>query len=94
MSGFVYLSKEGYEKIQADLKQLKEVKRPELSEKISIARDFGDLKETVSLFAHDICGNTRQYWRHNATLYCQYGRHSAGLPCAYPGSFYGHNLLQ
>ena len=51
MSGFVYLSKEGYDKIQKELDELKQVKRPELSEKISVARDFGDLKENAEYHA-------------------------------------------
>lgn len=51
MSGWVYLSKEGYEKLKKELEELKQVKRPELSEKISVARDFGDLKENAEYHA-------------------------------------------
>ncbi|GAB4332189.1 MAG: transcription elongation factor GreA [Calditrichia bacterium] len=51
MSGWVYLSKDGYEKLKKELEELKQVKRPELSEKISVARDFGDLKENAEYHA-------------------------------------------
>lgn len=51
MSGFIYLSKEAYEKVKKELEVLKSEKRPELSKKISEARDFGDLKENAEYHA-------------------------------------------
>jgi transcription elongation factor GreA len=51
MSGYIYLSREGLDKMKNELKELKEVKRPELSRKISEARDFGDLKENAEYHA-------------------------------------------
>ncbi|KYK22046.1 transcription elongation factor GreA [Thermoplasmatales archaeon SG8-52-4] len=51
MSKFIYLSKEGYDKITSELEELKTQKRPELSNKISEARDFGDLKENAEYHA-------------------------------------------
>lgn len=51
MPEYVYLSQEGYDKLKAELDNLKQVKRPELSEKISVARDFGDLKENAEYHA-------------------------------------------
>ncbi|GAB4367540.1 MAG: transcription elongation factor GreA [Calditrichia bacterium] len=51
MPDYIYLSKEGYEKLQKELEELKHVKRPELSQKISVARDFGDLRENAEYHA-------------------------------------------
>lgn len=51
MTKFVYLSKEAYEKVKKELGELKTVKRPELSNKIAEARDFGDLKENAEYHA-------------------------------------------
>ena len=51
MSGYIYLSREGLEKMKKELKELKQVKRPELSRKIAEARDFGDLKENAEYHA-------------------------------------------
>ncbi|MCB0263345.1 MAG: transcription elongation factor GreA [Calditrichaeota bacterium] len=51
MSSFMYISKEGLEKLKADLHYLKAEKRPEISKKISEARDFGDLKENAEYHA-------------------------------------------
>lgn len=51
MTDFIYISKEGYEKLKEELKTLKSEKRPELSKKISEARDFGDLKENAEYHA-------------------------------------------
>jgi transcription elongation factor GreA len=51
MSKFNYLSKEGYDKLNSELEELKSHKRPELSNKISEARDFGDLKENAEYHA-------------------------------------------
>jgi transcription elongation factor GreA len=51
MSKFIYLSKEAYKKIKKELEVLKSEKRPELSKKISEARDFGDLKENAEYHA-------------------------------------------
>lgn len=51
MPDFFYISKEGLEKIKAELTELKSQKRPELAQKISEARDFGDLKENAEYHA-------------------------------------------
>ena len=40
-----YLSKEGYEKLQKELEYLKEVKKPEISERLNVAASHGDLSE-------------------------------------------------
>ena len=39
------MTKEGYAKLEQELEELKTVKRPEVVEKIKIARSFGDLSE-------------------------------------------------
>lgn len=47
MSDVVYLTKEGLEKLQAELKNLKEVKRVEIAEKLKEAISFWDLSENA-----------------------------------------------
>ena len=37
------MTQEGYEKLEQELEELKTVKRPEVVEKIKVARSFGDL---------------------------------------------------
>ncbi|MFB3192074.1 transcription elongation factor GreA [Staphylococcus pseudintermedius] len=39
------MTQEGYEKLEKELEELKTVKRPEVVEKIKVARSFGDLSE-------------------------------------------------
>ena len=39
----VYLSREGYEKLQDELKELKESERPTVRQALQRAREFGDL---------------------------------------------------
>jgi len=51
MAQFIYLSREGYEKLKKELEELKSVKRPEIAQKISDARDFGDLRENAEYAA-------------------------------------------
>lgn len=41
------LTREGYEKIEKELEELKVVKRREVSEKLKVARSFGDLSENA-----------------------------------------------
>ncbi|NQT22595.1 MAG: transcription elongation factor GreA [Candidatus Omnitrophica bacterium] len=45
--GIIYLSREAYEKLQKDLKQLKTVKRRQLSKEIETARGYGDISENA-----------------------------------------------
>ncbi len=47
MSGEVYLTQEGYEKLQEELNRLKSVERPKISKAIGEARLLGDLKENA-----------------------------------------------
>ena len=47
----VYLSREGYEKLQAELRQLKEEERPVVRQAIQHAREFGDLSENAEYAA-------------------------------------------
>jgi len=42
-----YLTREGYEKMTADLKQMQTVKRREILEQLEMARAHGDLKENA-----------------------------------------------
>ncbi len=42
-----YMSKEGYEKLKAEIKQLEEVERPEVIRQIAEAREKGDLSENA-----------------------------------------------
>lgn len=51
MSSFIYMSKDALKKLKDELHEMKSVKRPEISEKISTARDFGDLKENAEYHA-------------------------------------------
>ena len=43
----IILTNEGMQKLKDELEQLKTVRRPEVSEKIKIARGFGDLSENA-----------------------------------------------
>ena len=45
MSGEILITPEGYEKIKSELEHLRTVRRREISEKIRVARGFGDLSE-------------------------------------------------
>ena len=41
----IILTEEGVLKLEEELRYLKFTKRPEIAEKIKVARDFGDLSE-------------------------------------------------
>jgi transcription elongation factor GreA len=43
----LYLTKEGLEKLKAELKELVEVKRPEIAKRIQAAREAGDISENA-----------------------------------------------
>jgi len=45
MPGEMLITPEGYEKIKSELEHLRTVRRKEISEKIRVARGFGDLSE-------------------------------------------------
>ena len=47
MSGFIYLSKEGMEKLKDELNYLKSTERPKIINQIAEARDKGDLSENA-----------------------------------------------
>ncbi len=47
MSEKVILTEEGYQELEKRLEYLKFTKRPEITERIKIARDFGDLSENA-----------------------------------------------
>ena len=47
MSNINYYTKEGYEKLKAELRHMKMVERPGVSEQIAEARDKGDLSENA-----------------------------------------------
>lgn len=47
MSNINYYTKEGYEKLKAELRHMKMVERPSISEQIAEARDKGDLSENA-----------------------------------------------
>ncbi|OIO48754.1 MAG: transcription elongation factor GreA [Parcubacteria group bacterium CG_4_9_14_0_2_um_filter_41_8] len=42
-----YLTEEGYKKIQQELEHLKKVRRPQIAERIKLAKDYGDLSENA-----------------------------------------------
>ena len=45
MAGEILITPEGYQQLKAELEELKMVRRKEISEKIRVARGFGDLSE-------------------------------------------------
>ena len=47
----VYLSREGYEKLQDELKNLKGMERPAVRQSLQRAREFGDLSENAEYSA-------------------------------------------
>ena len=47
MSGFIYLSREGMEKLKDELNYLKSIERPKIINQIAEARDKGDLSENA-----------------------------------------------
>jgi transcription elongation factor GreA len=49
--GYVYLSKEGFEKLKAELHELRAIKRPQISAEIRRARELGDLSENAEYHA-------------------------------------------
>ncbi len=51
MSDIFYMTKEGLEKLQEDLKYLKQVKRKEIAKAIAEAREKGDLSENAEYHA-------------------------------------------
>ena len=48
---YIYLSKEGYEKLKAELHHFKAFKRPEIVAEIKRARELGDLSENAEYHA-------------------------------------------
>lgn len=51
MSDKSYITKNGYERLQRELKALKTVERPAISQAIAEARELGDLKENAEYHA-------------------------------------------
>jgi transcription elongation factor GreA len=47
MGKFIYMSREGIEKLRAELKRLFEVEQPLLSQKLATAREYGDISENA-----------------------------------------------
>lgn len=47
MEESIIVTKEGYDNMQKELEELKTVKRQEVSEKLKVARSFGDLSENA-----------------------------------------------
>ena len=47
----VYLSREGYQKLQDELKELKDTERPTVRQALQRAREFGDLSENAEYAA-------------------------------------------
>ena len=47
MSGIFYMTKEGLEKLQEEVKYLKSMKRKEIARAIAEAREKGDLSENA-----------------------------------------------
>lgn len=51
MSEKSHITKQGFERLQEELKRLKTIERPAISEDIGVARELGDLKENAEYHA-------------------------------------------
>lgn len=47
MSNYIYLTREGYEKLRKELEYLKTVRRKEITQALEKARSFGDISENA-----------------------------------------------
>lgn len=47
MGKFIYMSREGINKLRNELKRLLEVEQPQLSQKLATAREYGDIAENA-----------------------------------------------
>jgi transcription elongation factor GreA len=47
MSKFIYMSREGIEKLRNELKRLIEVEQPQQSQRLATAREYGDISENA-----------------------------------------------
>jgi len=47
MADKIYLTKAGYQKLDEELDYLIKIKRPEMAERVKLAREFGDLSENA-----------------------------------------------
>ena len=61
MATEVLMTQEGYDALKKELDQLKSVTRGEISEKIRVARGFGDLSENSE---YDEAKMNRLLWKH------------------------------
>ena len=49
--GLNEITREGYEKLKAELEEMQTIQRPEIVESIKVAREFGDIKENAEYHA-------------------------------------------
>jgi transcription elongation factor GreA len=47
MGKFIYMSREGIEKLRSELKRLIEVEQPQQSQRLATAREYGDISENA-----------------------------------------------
>jgi transcription elongation factor GreA len=47
----IYVTHEGLQKLKAEVKRLKNVRRPEVAQRVQVAREHGDLKENAEYHA-------------------------------------------
>ena len=60
MAKEVVVTREGYNKLEQELENLRTVKRKEVADKIKVARGYGDLSENAE---YDAAKGSRLLWR-------------------------------